>query len=422
MHHFAYKSGVLHAEDLPIPTIAEKVGTPFYCYSAATLERHYRVFKEALPDGSLVCYSLKANSNQAVVKTLARLGAGADVVSGGELKRALLAGIPASRIVFSGVGKTKDELGQALDAEIHQFNVESEAELQLLSSIAQTKGKRAPVALRINPDIDALTHAKISTGKSENKFGIPWRRARAVFGEAAKLPGLSVEGVDVHIGSQITALEPFAAAFAALGKLVGELRDDGHKITRLDLGGGLGVPYESEGPLPPHPEEYGKIIRKAVGDLGLQIITEPGRLIAANAGILVARVVYAKEGEGRRFLIIDAGMNDLIRPALYDAFHEIIPVREAPGATRARVDVVGPVCESADLFGRDRLLPALEPGALVAILTAGAYGAVQTSTYNTRPLVPEVLVKGDQFAVIRPRLDLDAIIALDKLPPWLVQP
>lgn len=420
MHHFAYKNGVLHAEDVALPAIAEAVGTPFYCYSTATLERHYRVFKEAMPKDSLVCYSLKANSNQAVVKTLARLGAGADVVSRGELRRALKAGVPPARIVFSGVGKTEDELKEALEAGIHQFNVESEAELHLLSAVAAAKKMRAPVALRINPGVDPQTHAKIATGKSENKFGIPWRRARAVYGEAAKLPGIAIVGVDVHIGSQITALEPFERAFAAVRDLVTTLRTDGHAITRLDLGGGLGVPYESEAPPPPHPEAYGALIRQVVDDLGVQVITEPGRLIVGNAGILVARVLYAKEGEGRRFLIIDAGMNDLIRPALYDAVHEIIPVRAAPQeAARTRVDVVGPVCESADLLARDCLLPVLEPGALVAILTAGAYGAVQASTYNTRPLVPEILVKGTAFAVTRPRLDLDEIIGLDRLAPWL---
>jgi diaminopimelate decarboxylase len=421
MHHFTYRGGVLHAEEVPIPAIAETVGTPFYCYSTATLERHYRVFKDALPEGALVCYSLKANSNQAVVKTLARLGAGADVVSAGELKRARLAGVPASRIVFSGVGKTKEELAQSLDAGIYQFNVESEAELELLSALADARGLRAPVALRINPDVDPKTHAKIATGQAHNKFGIPWRRARAAFQAAAQLSGIEIVGLDVHIGSQITALAPFEAAFSALRKLVSELRADGHRIARLDLGGGLGVPYDSAGLLPPHPDEYGKVIRAIVGDLGLQLITEPGRLIAGNAGILVARVVYTKEGEGRRFVVLDAGMNDLIRPALYDAAHEIIPVREvAERDTLAPVDVVGPVCESADLFARDRMLPLLEPGALVAFLTAGAYGAVQTSTYNTRPLVPETLVRGRDWAVVRPRLDLDEIIGLDRLPPWLV--
>lgn len=419
MHHFHYKSGVLHAEDVPVPALADKVGTPFYCYSTATLERHYRVFKDALPKGALVCYSLKANSNQAVVKTLARLGAGADVVSGGELARALKAGVPASRIVFSGVGKTEAELAAGLEAGIHQFNVESEAELQLLSAVAAARGARAPVALRINPDIDALTHAKIATGKAHDKFGIPWRRAEAAFAQAAKLPAIEAVGLDVHIGSQITALQPFKAAFSAIAGLVKRLRAEGHNIRRLDLGGGLGVPYDSTEPLPPHPDDYGRVIREAVGGLGLELITEPGRLIAGNAGILVARVLYTKEGEGRRFLIVDAGMNDLMRPALYDARHEILPV-VAEAQPLVAFDVAGPVCESADIFARDRHLPALKPGALIAFLTAGAYGAVLASTYNTRPLVPEVLVRGGEWAVVRPRLDLAAIIGLDTLPLWLV--
>jgi len=420
MNHFHYHNGTLHAEDVSIAKIADAVSTPFYCYSTATLTRHYRVFAEAFPPGSLICYSLKANSNQAVISTLAKLGAGADVVSGGELARALKAGIPASKIVFSGVGKTDPEMKAALEAGIYQFNVESEPELHALSQIAAGMGQRAPIALRVNPDVDAKTHAKITTGKSENKFGIPWRRARQVYADAAKLPGIQVAGVDIHIGSQITQLSPFEAAFAQARDLVLALRADGHQIARLDLGGGLGVPYDADAPAPPLPEDYGGVIRQVVGDLNVQLIAEPGRLIAANAGILVSRVIYRKTGEGRSFLIIDAGMNDLIRPALYDAHHDIIPVEaRAPGSTLHKFDVVGPVCESADLFAKDRALPPLERGDLLAILTAGAYGAVQAGTYNTRQLVPEVMVNGDQFAIIRPRPDLDMMIGLDKLPPWL---
>jgi len=420
VNHFEYRGGALHAEDVPVAAIAEAVGTPFYCYSTATLERHYRVFEAAFPKGSLICYSLKANSNQAVIGTLAALGAGADVVSGGELARALKAGIPANKIVFSGVGKTDTEMKAALEAGIHQFNVESEPELHALSALAVAEGKRAPVTLRVNPDVDAKTHAKITTGKSENKFGIPWRNARAAYAEAARLPGIQIVGVDVHIGSQITALSPFETAFAAVRDLIHDLRKDGHKIERLDLGGGLGIPYDDAAPLPPAPEDYGAMIRQVVGDLGVQFIAEPGRLIVGNAGILVSRVIYRKQGEGRSFLIIDAGMNDLIRPALYDAHHGIIPVLEPqPGAALSPVDVVGPVCESADLFGKDRELPPLQRGDLVAILSAGAYGAAQSSTYNTRPLVPEVLVKGAEFAVIRPRPAIEAMIAGDRLPDWL---
>jgi len=420
VNHFEYRDGALHAEDVAIAKIADAVGTPFYCYSTATLERHYRVFAGAFPQGSLICFSLKANSNQAIIGTLAKLGAGADVVSGGELARALKAGIPAEKIVFSGVGKTDAEMSAALKAGIYQFNVESEPELHALSALAMALGMRAPVTIRVNPDVDAKTHAKITTGKSENKFGIPWKQARAAYAEAAKLSGLRIVGVDVHIGSQITQLTPFETAFAAVRDLIGDLRKDGHSIERLDLGGGLGIPYEEGAPLPPHPDDYGAMIRQVVGDLKLRLIAEPGRLIVGNAGILVSRVIYRKAGEGRSFLIIDAGMNDLIRPALYDAHHGIIPVIEPkPGTPTSPVDVVGPVCESADLFGAGRALPPLARGDLVAILSAGAYGAVQASTYNTRPLVPEVLVKGAEFAVIRPRLSVETMIAQDALPPWL---
>jgi len=420
MNHFEYRGGVLYAEDVPVEAIAQAVGTPLYIYSTATLTRHFQVFRAAFPPGSLICYSLKSNSNQAVVTTLGDLGAGADVVSGGELTRALRAGIPGERIVFSGVGKTGAELKFALEAGIYQFNVESEAELRLLGEIAHGLGRKAPITLRVNPDVDAKTHAKITTGKSENKFGIPWRRAREVYAQAATLPGIEVVGVDVHIGSQITALSPFEIAFAAVRDLVTDLRRDGHTIARLDLGGGLGIPYDASAPLPPHPDDYGAMIGQVIGDLGVRLIAEPGRLIVGNAGILVSSVIYRKEGEGRTFLIIDAGMNDLIRPALYDAHHAIIAVRE-DNRTPGRVDVVGPVCESADLFGKDRLLPPLDAGDRVALLSAGAYGAVQASTYNTRPLVPEVLVNGANWAVVRPRPDLDTMIGCDKLPPWLAR-
>jgi diaminopimelate decarboxylase len=420
VNHFEYKDGALFAEDVAIARIAEAVGTPFYCYSSATLERHYRVFEAAFPQGSLICFSLKANSNQAVIGTLARLGAGADVVSGGELMRALKAGIPANKIVFSGVGKTDAEMTAALEAGIYQFNVESEPELHALSALAAARGAQAPITLRVNPDVDAKTHAKITTGKSENKFGIPWKQARAAYAKAAKLPGLRITGVDVHIGSQITDLSPFETAFAAVRDLIADLRRDGHAIERLDLGGGLGIPYDADAPLPPHPEDYGAMIRQVVGDLKVRLIAEPGRLIVGNAGILVSRVIYRKQGEGRSFLIIDAGMNDLIRPALYDAHHGIIPVQEPKqGAGLSPIDVVGPVCESADLFGKDRALAPLARGDLIAILSAGAYGAVQASTYNTRALVPEVLVRGAEFAVIRPRPAIEAMIAQDALPPWL---
>lgn len=419
MNHFEYRDGALYAEDVPVARIAKSVGTPFYCYSTATLERHFRVFQAGLPD-ALICYSLKANSNQAVIATLARLGAGADVVSGGELLRALKAGIPANKIVFSGIGKTDAEMAAALDAGIHQFNVESEPEMDALAVLAASKSVRAPITLRVNPDVDAKTHAKITTGKSENKFGIPWQRARAAYAKAANLPGLKIVGIDVHIGSQITQLAPFEAAFTAVRDLIQTLRQDGHPIERLDLGGGLGIPYDEAEPTPPRPEDYGALIRRLMSGLDLNLIVEPGRLIVGNAGILIARVIYRKSGEGRSFLIIDAGMNDLIRPALYEAHHGIIPViAPAPGTNLAPIDVVGPVCESADLFAKARLLPPLHRGDLIALLSAGAYGAVQAGTYNSRPLVPEVLVKGDAFALIRPRAPIEDLIAQDQLPSWL---
>ncbi len=418
MNHFEYRDGRLHAEDVDLKVLAEEVGTPFYCYSSATLERHYRVFAGAFPKGTLIAYSVKANGNLAVLKTLAKLGAGADVVSGGELKKALAAGIPGERIVYSGVGKTAREMRMALEAGIYQFNVESEPELEALNTEAQALGLRAPITLRVNPDVDAKTHAKITTGTAETKFGIAWTRAREVYKRAGALPGIEVVGVDVHIGSQITDLQPFAAAFARVATLVAELRADGHAISRVDLGGGLGVPYARDNEPPPDPAAYGAMIAKATGGLNAQLILEPGRLIAANAGILVSRVIYVKEGEAKRFLIVDAGMNDLIRPAMYDARHEIVAV-EGPGSAGERYDVVGPVCETSDRFARDCALPAMKSGDLIAILSAGAYGRVMASAYNARPPAPEVLVKGGRWSIVRPRMSEDALVELDHLPSWL---
>ncbi|MEM9121863.1 MAG: diaminopimelate decarboxylase [Pseudomonadota bacterium] len=421
MDHFQYQSGVLTAEGVPIPEIAKAVGTPFYCYSSATLERHYRVFKEAFePLDTLVCFAVKANSNLAVLRTLAALGSGADVVSEGELRRALAAGIPPERIVFSGVGKTPAEMLFALSAGIYQFNVESEPELRVLDGLARDYGHRAPVSLRINPDVDAGTNEKISTGRAEDKFGIPWADALRLYDLAGELSHIDVIGADVHIGSQITALEPFEAAFERIIELVLRLRDRGHAIDRLDLGGGLGVPYFDEGRPPPHPRDYAAMIKSVLGTTDLQLLFEPGRLIAGNAGILVSEVIYRKEGEGRSFLVIDAAMNDLMRPALYNAFHHIVPVEEAPSdAAVSPVDVVGPICETGDTFARNRPLPALGPGDLVAFKTAGAYGAVMASTYNSRLLVPEVMVRDGQFAIVRERPSFEAMLGLDKFPDWL---
>ena len=421
MDHFTYRDGVLHAEDVALPRIAAEVGTPVYVYSTATLTRHYRVFQEALKGlDHLICYSIKANGNLAVLATLARLGAGMDVVSGGELRRALAAGVPGERIVFSGVGKTPDEMRLALDHRIRQFNVESEPELEALDAVARSMGIRAPVTLRVNPDVDALTHAKIATGKSENKFGVPIAKAREVYARAGAMEGIEVVGVDVHIGSQLTDLAPFRQAFAAVARLTEALREDGHTIRRLDLGGGLGIPYRHSNEAPPLPFDYGALIRETVGHLGAEVQIEPGRLIAGNAGILLASVIYLKEGEGRDFLILDAAMNDLIRPAMYDAWHDIVAVAEpAPDAPTGPVDVVGPVCETGDTFARARALPRLGAGDLVAFRSAGAYGAVMASEYNARPLVPEVLVDGDQFAVIRPRPTYEDMLGRDKLPEWL---
>jgi diaminopimelate decarboxylase len=421
MHHFAYRNGVLHAEAVNLVRLAASVGTPFYCYSTATLERHYRVFSGAFADvPALVCYAMKANSNQAVIKTLARLGAGADVVSEGELKRARAAGIAPDRIMFSGVGKTERELALAVDEDILCINVESDEELELLSKIAAAKGRTARISVRVNPDIDARTHRKIATGKSENKFGIPISRARTVYGQAAKLPGLKVTGVDMHIGSQITELRPFGDAFALLNDFVRTLRSDGHVIDHVDLGGGLGIPYRDDNEPPPHPEAYAALVKKATRGLGCTLIFEPGRLIVGNAGIIVTRVLYVKRGEAKTFVIVDAGMTELVRPTMYDAHHEIWPVREhAPDAPRGVADVVGPVCESGDFLASDRDLALPNPGDLLAVMSAGAYAAVQGGTYNTRSLAPEVLVRDGEWALVRPRLDVDALIGLDRLAPWL---
>ena len=401
--------------------IAAAVGTPVYVYSTATLMRHYRLFEAALAGlPHLICYAMKANSNLAVVRTLAALGAGADVVSAGEYRKARAAGVPGERIVFSGVGKTREEMRLALTGGVRQFNVESEPELRALSEVAASLGLTAPVALRINPDVDARSHDKISTGRKEDKFGIPLARARDVYAQAARLPGIEVVGIDMHIGSQLTDLAPFEAAFARLAGLTVALRADGHAIRRLDIGGGLGIPYTRDNSPPPLPADYGALVARLLGPLGCEIEVEPGRLIVGNAGILLARVIWVKEGDGRRFVILDAAMNDLVRPAMYGAHHDIVPVRAAPaGAPLEPCDVVGPVCESGDTFARGRLLPPLAEGDLVAFRSAGAYGAVMASEYNSRPLVPEVLVRGDHFAVIRPRPSFDDLIARDRLPPWL---
>ena len=421
MRHFDYRDGVLHAEAVNLSAVADAVGTPFYCYSTATLERHYRVFTEAFAGTDhLVCYAMKANSNQSVLRTLAKFGAGADVVSGGELKRALAAGIPADKILFSGVGKTADELRLAVSHGIRCINIESEPELELLSQVASQMGHTAHISIRVNPDVDSGTHAKISTGKSENKFGIPIARAREVYAKAAKLPGIVVSGVDMHIGSQITDLGPMEAAFRLLAEFVTVLRSDGHTITHVDFGGGLGVPYYEDRAAPPEPLAYAAMVKRVTHNLGCTLMFEPGRMIVGNAGILVTRVIYVKRGDVRNFVIIDAAMNDLIRPTLYEAYHQIMPVRAAaPDAPVLVADVVGPVCETGDYLALGRTLPEPKAGDLLAIMTAGAYGAVQAGTYNTRPLVPEVLVKDDQYAVVRPRIDVDQLIAMDTPAPWL---
>ncbi len=421
MDHFLYKNGVLCAEDVPVARIAAAVGTPFYVYSTATLLRHFTLFDEALEGvDHLVCYAMKAASNQAILKTLAQAGAGMDVVSGGEYRRAKAAGVPADKIVFSGVGKTAAEIRLALEGGIRQFNVESEPEMALIDATARAMNTVAPITIRVNPDVDAKTHAKIATGKSENKFGIPISRAREVYRLAATMPGLRVIGIDVHIGSQLTDLAPFEQAYRKVADLTEILRADGHEIMRLDLGGGLGIPYARDNQAPPLPSDYGAMVRRTLGHLGCEIEIEPGRLIAGNAGLMVSEVIYVKSGEGRDFLIIDGAMNDLIRPAMYEAWHDIIPVVEpVPGAEQAKYDIVGPVCESGDTFARERMMPPVAPGDLVAFRSAGAYGAVMSSEYNSRPLIPEVLVRGDQFAVIRPRPTFDEMINRDTIPEWL---
>ena len=421
MDHFLYRNGHLHAEDVAVSDIAAAVGTPFYCYSQATLTRHFQLFQEALdPLPSLVCFAVKSNANVAVLKVLGDLGAGMDVVSIGEYLRARAAGVPGERIVFSGVGKTPAEMRQALEGGIRQFNVESEPELEALSAVASALGLEAPITLRVNPDVDAGTHEKIATGRKEDKFGVPISRARAIYARAAGLPGIRVVGIDMHIGSQLTDLAPFEAAYRKMADLTRALRADGHTIDRLDLGGGLGIPYTRGNEAPPLPTDYGAMVKRVLGDLGCEIEIEPGRLISGNAGILVAQVIYRKKAEDREFLILDAAMNDLVRPAMYGAHHDILPVLESPaGAPLVPVDIVGPVCESGDTFARQRAMPLVQAGELVAFRSAGAYGAVMASEYNARPLVPEVLVSGDHFAVIRPRPSYEAMIARDTIPVWL---
>ena len=421
MHHFRYVGGVLHAEDVSLARLAEAIGTPFYCYASATLERHYRVLREAFRDlETLICYAIKANSNQAVIATLARLGAGMDVVSEGELRRARAAGVPADKIIFAGVGKSAGEIAYALGQNILGFNIESEPELRLLSEIAASLGRTARIAFRVNPDVDAKTHAKISTGKAENKFGIPFEDAPRLYAAAAQLPGIEIAGIHMHIGSQVTDLKPFRDAFTLMRELTLALRAQGLSIDHLDIGGGLGVPYRSGNEVPPSPQEYAEIVRETLADLHLKVYLEPGRLIVANAGVLVARVLYAKRGRDKTFTIVDAAMNDLIRPTLYEAHHEIWPIEEAQRARPpVRQDVVGPVCETGDYLALERDLAPFAAGDLLAFMTAGAYGAAMASTYNTRLLVPEVLVRGADYALVRPRQTYAALIGQDRLPDWL---
>ncbi len=422
MHYFAPKNGVMHAEDVDVAALAAEVGTPFYCYSTATLTRHYQVFSGAfatLPH--LVCFAVKANSNQAVLTTLARLGAGMDVVSEGELRRALAAGVAPEKITFSGVAKTRDEMALGLASGILCFNVESEPELLALSALAAGMGRTARIALRINPDVDARTHAKISTGTAETKFGIPFGRAHAVYAAAKALPGLEVTGIDIHIGSQITDLGPFANAFGLVADLARLLLAEGVAIDHIDLGGGLGIPYGLDEDADAfHPERYAEIVEAKLGNLNCRLVFEPGRLIVGNAGILVTRVIYVKPGDFKTFVIVDAGMNDLVRPTLYDAYHDILPVRAAPqGHPVITADIVGPVCETGDYLALGRAIPRPEPGDLLAVMSAGAYGAVQAGTYNSRLLVPEVLVAGSRYAIVRPRGTHEDLIGLDKIPAWL---
>ena len=421
MHHFTYRDGVLHAEDVSLSAIAEAIGTPFYCYSSATLERHFQIFTDAFSDtDTLVCYAIKSNSNLAILRTLGQLGAGMDIVSEGELRRARAAGVPAERVVFSGVGKTRAEIAHALEEGIFAFNVESEAELHAISEVALAKDATARIAFRINPDVDAQTHAKISTGRAENKFGEPWQEAPRLYALARKTPGVEATGVHMHIGSQITQLEPFDNAFTLLAELVGNLRAEGHNIEFVNVGGGLGIPYHAESEPPPRPEVYAALVREKLGGLGCRLLFEPGRMISGNAGVLVASVIYNKATDAKRFLIVDAAMNDLIRPTLYDAHHDIQPVNEARIVEpRIMQDVVGPVCESGDFFAKDRALPLMAPSELLAVMTAGAYGAVQANDYNSRLRVPEVLVKAKEWAVIRPRQTYDEMLGAESSAPWL---
>lgn len=419
MHHFNRREDRLYAENVDVTAIAEHIGTPFYCYSTATLRQHYTRLKDAFAQNEVtICYSVKANSNLGVIATLADLGSGADVVSEGELRRALLSGIPAEKIVFSGVGKTEAEMTYALNADIAQFNVESRAELEQLSEIATKQGKTARISLRVNPDIDAGTHEKISTGKAENKFGIAWDEAEASYAKAATLPGLEIVGIDIHIGSQITELTPFRNAFTKVADLLEKLTDAGHNITTLDLGGGLGIPYGPEDAPPPSPEDYANLIDEIFGDRECRIFLEPGRLIAGNAGILVTSVIRTKKGEAKNFIIVDAAMTELMRPTLYGAYHDIQPVI-TNGNVQDVWDVVGPVCETGDFLGSERSLPEPQKGDLLAIFTCGAYGASLGSSYNTRLIAPEVLVDNEKFEIIRARPQYDDILALEKVPDWL---
>jgi diaminopimelate decarboxylase len=419
MDHFELKDGVLHCEDVPLPAIAEAVGTPVYVYSSATMVRHARVLREALqplPD-PLIAYAVKANPNAGVLATLAAAGLGADVVSGGEYRRARAAGIAPDKIVFSGVGKTADEMALALEGGLFQFNLESLEEAEMLSDVAVRLGRTARVGFRVNPDVEAGTHAKISTGGAENKFGIPYADALAAYARAAELPGLEVQGIAVHIGSQLTSLAPLRSAFEKVGALLTLLRAAGHAITVADLGGGLGVPYDHAQMPPPSPQAYGAMVREVTSDWNARLVFEPGRLIVANAGVLLTRVIRVKPGAANPFLVVDAAMNDLMRPALYDAWHAIEAV--APKGPRATVTVVGPVCETGDTFATARKMDEVGPGDLVVFRTAGAYAAAMSSTYNSRPLTPEVLVNGNRWAVVRPRLDIQSLIDADAVPDWL---
>ncbi|PSJ43296.1 diaminopimelate decarboxylase [Allosphingosinicella deserti] len=420
MDYFTHQGGALHCEDVPLSEIADAVGTPVYVYSSATMVRHAQVLRQSLEPlaDPLIAYAVKANPNAAVLATLGAEGLGADVVSGGEYRRALSAGIAPEKIVFSGVGKTEEEMALALEGGLFQFNLESVEEAEMLSAVATRLGRRAPVGFRVNPDVVAGTHAKISTGSAENKFGVPFADALAAYRRAAELPGLDVQGVAVHIGSQLTSLDPLEAAFTKVGMLIGNLRDAGHVITVADLGGGLGIPYNSDLPSPPSPEEYGAMVRRVASGWNVRLVFEPGRLIVGNAGVLLTRVIRVKPGSTHPFVVVDAAMNDLMRPALYDAWHSIEAV--APHGSKATVNVVGPVCETGDTFAMGREMDTVQPGELVIFRTAGAYAAAMSSTYNSRPLTPEVLVHGSDWAVVRKRIDIDRLIAADAVPEWLV--